>query len=363
MHLPLSIFFFLPLAISAAPDREFCITNSVAIGQLRLNVGAALFCAPYLLLPEETRTAIVTEKFTNVDHVTKTEVKVVTSTITLTASTSTLTCLGSAYTAKPPTAAVDKRNDILRPSYIPESWGAAQISQACGCLSFSSRPSVKITKTAVVTVRNTRTAIVSTVSTKAVTAYVVATEIASNGISYRKYTSSFNAYLANSGFTTTFFKKKNPEFRGVLQSLSFSTPSWPTGSTLLTLADRRKSFESSQSALLFNGFFIAKETGTYTFTSLADAIDNWGYLWVGDVAYSDWNDDNTAFKASRTGAGNFGGSYSVTLRKGDAIPLTWLWANGGSVAQSYLSITTPGGVTTTDTTGYFVQACGADVFT
>lgn len=189
------------------------------------------------------------------------------------------------------------------------------------------------------------------------------TEIASNGISYRKYTSSFNANVASSGFTSSFFKNKNPEFRGVLQSLTFSTPSWPTGSTFLTLADRTISFESSQSALLFNGFFIAKETGTYTFTSLGNAIDNWGYLWLGDVSYSDWNDDNAAFKASRTGAGNFGGSSSMTMSKGDVIPLMWLWENGGSVAQSYLSITTPGGVTTTDPTGYFVQACTADVFT
>lgn len=94
MHLPLSIFFFLPLAISAAPDREFCITNSVVIGKLRLDVGAALFAHPISYSQRRPgaprnnisqldfgssfyfRTAIVTEKFTNVDHVTKTEVKV-----------------------------------------------------------------------------------------------------------------------------------------------------------------------------------------------------------------------------------------------------------------------------------------------
>lgn len=113
---------------------------------------------------------------------------------------------------------------------------------------------------------------------------------------------------------------------------------------------------------MLQGFFIAKQTGTYTLFSSKDYVDNWGYLWTGDAAYSSWSDSNTAFQARRTDAGYFSGTATLTLNAGDAIPLAWLWANGGGVSQSYFMITAPDGSSTTDTTGYFVQSCSAGVF-
>lgn len=211
-------------------------------------------------------------------------------------------------------------------------------------------------------VTNTQTETTTTSTTTTLTAYAQATTIASNGIAYRKYTHSYNADLTASGFTSSAFKSLTPDWSGVLQSITFSTPNWSSGSQYLTLSDHA-AFLATQAALLLQGFFIAKETGTYTLTSSSSYIDNWGYLWTGDAAYSSWSDSNTAYQASRTNAGYITGTTTVTLNAGDAIPLAFLWANGGGVGQSYLTVKTPSGATTTDSTGYFVQACSSSVFT
>jgi len=110
------------------------------------------------------------------------------------------------------------------------------------------------------------------------------------------------------------------------------------------------------------GFFIAQETGVYTLSSSANYIDNWGYLWTGDAAYSAWDDSNTVFQASRTGDGYYGGATTLVMNAGDAVPITWLWSNGGGTAQSYFAISAPDGSYTTDSTGYFVQACSSGTF-
>jgi hypothetical protein len=212
-----------------------------------------------------------------------------------------------------------------------------------------------------ITETSTHTDVATTTSTTTLTAFAEATTIASNGLRYRKFEQPYSAIVPNSGYNSSYFKGRTPDWTGVLTSLSFATPDWPFGSPDLTLQDHA-AFVANQSALLLQGFFIAKETGKYNFSSAAESIDNWGYLWLNDVAYSAWNDNNAAFKASRTFYGNVGGSTTVTLNAGDAIPLTWLWANGGAVAQSYFDVTSPSGVKTNDTTGYFVQACSNAVF-
>lgn len=111
-----------------------------------------------------------------------------------------------------------------------------------------------------------------------------------------------------------------------------------------------------------HGFYIAKQTGTHTFISSQDTVDNWAYLWVGDAAYSAWSDSNTAFQSSRTGAPYVTGSYQIQMNAGDAVPVTYLWANGGGVGQSLLQIQMPNGAVVTQHDGYFVQACSAGVF-
>lgn len=415
-----SLALLLPVAASAAPvgngiiDDLFCTLNQVVVGLLQQDAEATSYCASYLSYPTSTstvtKTVTPTSVYTTVPvtvtadpvtdtitstaaastdvTITQTSTAVVTSTITQVTATETLTCLYSAYTAHPPTPTLLKRGygeEYPKPTCIPPSWQPPAISNACSCLHIPTpcvtntvtttlapgtitvtstdtiTPTDTITAIASTTEISTHTDIITTTSTTTRTVYAEATTVASNGVRYRKYEQPYNANLANSGYTSSYFKGKTPDWTGILTSLSFATPNWPSGSLDLTLQDHA-AFPATQSALLLQGFFIAKETGTYTLSSAASSIDNWGYLWLGDVAYSAWSDANTAFKASRTGAGNVAGSTTVTLNAGDAIPLTWLWANGGGVARSYFAVTSPSGVTTTDTTGYFVQACSDTVF-
>ncbi|KAK9769756.1 hypothetical protein SCAR479_13539 [Seiridium cardinale] len=292
--------------------------------------------------------------------------KTVTETTTQTTSTSTLTCLNSAYTASTPIGTILKRDgQASKPTYIPSSWPTTVVSSACSCLSIPTHsttttvtqtltpgtitvtstntltPTATATETATDTEASSHTESATTTITTTLTAYAEATTIASNGIAYRKYTHSYDANSASSRFTSSTFKSLTPDWSGVLQLLTFSTPNWPSGSQYLTLADH-SAFLASQAA--------------------RDYIDNWGYLWTGDASYSTWSDSNTAYQASRTGAGYTTGTTTVTLNAGDAIPLAFLWANGGGVAESYFTVTTPSGSSTTDTTGYFVQACSSSVF-
>lgn len=194
------------------------------------------------------------------------------------------------------------------------------------------------------------------------TAYAVATSVytGGNGLSYRKFTHTFNADDPDTGFTSTAFKDLTPDWDGNLAILTFATDNWPSGPTL-RLPDGR-SFDSSQAAMLLNGFFVAQEDGLYELGSSGDFIDNWGYLWTGSNAYQNWNDGNADFRANRVSAPYEGGSVQIQMNQGDAIPLTWLWANGFGAGQSYFYIITPSGDYTTDTTGYFAAACNSNVF-
>ncbi|KAF4310873.1 hypothetical protein GTA08_BOTSDO13428 [Botryosphaeria dothidea] len=411
--------FLLPLAVSALPPAKkdltsvaksvFCVVNNDVITALKAQTTATSYCSSYLSISTKTfsttatvtptsvhvtttvtvtgdpyiTTSTATETTTTDLHVSETITETDTATVTLTTSTVTLSCLSTAYTATT-TAENQKRSAVQKPTCLPSSWAASAISSACSCLSIPTPSTTKtitttlvpgtVTDSATQTLTPTSTSTVTTTETSAntitdyttttttttSTVYATATTISASGLTFRKYTHSFNANSANSGFTPSYFKTASVDFTGSLQDVDFSTPNWPSGSTYLTLDGNY--FDSSQAAVLMQGFFVAQATGTYTISTSASYIDNYGYLWTGDAAYT-WTDDTTAYAATRTGAGYYGGSTTITMNAGDAIPMTWLWANGGGVGQSHFVITTPSGSSTTDSTGYFAPACSSSVFT
>ncbi|KAI1639186.1 GLEYA domain-containing protein [Biscogniauxia mediterranea] len=394
-----------PGGIGGILDPLFCEVNSVVIEALHQDVAATAFCSSYLSLPPasttttvtvtpcghcasatitttglpETVNATVTRTATADITVTGVVYKTETVTTTVTRPVS-LTCLSSAYTAptvSAVTAAIQQRGEgISKPSCIPPEWPAPYISKACSCLDLSgcdatvteTLPAGTVTQTVIPTITNTisaSTTITNTISTRVTSTTTVTSTITATptvlatgtGARYRKYTHSFQ-----SSFNSSYFKTAAPDFSGTLENLSFASPSWPSGGVTLTLADRPGApFDASFAALLVQGFFRAPAAGAYVLGTTQAQIDNWGYLWVGDDAYAAWDDDNAAFRASGPG-GAAVWQTTVTLGAGDAVPLTWLWANGGGPSQSYFRITRPDGTSTTDSTGYFVPACGDDVF-
>ncbi|KAJ4177548.1 hypothetical protein NW755_013791 [Fusarium falciforme] len=277
---------------------------------------------------------------TTVETVVETEIEWATDTITRTRSTDTITCLNSAYTHVPPVATVETAESPLITAERRSDEGSTEL----------------VTTTSVSTFKST----VTEKKTTTVTAYVVETTFAPNGLLYRRYNNEFDAKVYDDGFTPSYFKDQDVLSTGHVTSLYFDN--WGTGSTL-TLPGSG-TFEASWSALVFNGFFFAEESGTFTFYCFGQTIDNWGYFWVGDAAY-DWDTDSYAIEATRTGYDPTlwkGGFYRVELRKGDAIPITYLWANGGESARNDLVVVTPSGKQVQGSEGFLVQACDLDVF-
>ncbi|KAF4535209.1 Gleya adhesin domain protein [Lasiodiplodia theobromae] len=385
-------------------------TSTVTPTSVHVTTTSTVTGDPYITTETATET-------TSTDlYVTSTVVETDTTTLTLTTSTVTLSCLSSAYTAAATTSASNEkrgnvqnqkanvqppkqlqranvaqnqrakvaqpRANVQKPACLPSTWAAPAISSACSCLSIPTpsttttitttlvagtvtdtatqtlTPTETSTVTTTETSTNTVTDYTTTTTTTTETAYATATTISTSGLAYRKYTHSYNADSSSSGFTSTYFKTASVDFSGTIEDVDFSSPNWPSGSRYITLPGNSQ-FDSAYAAVLMNGFFVAPTSGTYTISSSSSSIDNWGYLWKGDVAYSTWSDSNTAYQASRTGAGYIGGSTSFTLSAGDAIPMTLLWANGGGVGQSTFIITLPSGSTVSDSTGYFAPGCDA----
>ncbi|KAH7143252.1 hypothetical protein DER46DRAFT_581526 [Fusarium sp. MPI-SDFR-AT-0072] len=268
------------------------------------------------------------------------------------------------------------------PEAIPSDWTEVQTSDICSCLDLEEptthttitetvEPTTFITaSTDVVTPIEEYTKVITTTSvsvftstatekkTSTVTAWVVETTFADNNdIAYRRFNCPFNANIYDDGFATNYFKGKTPLSSGNTQTLQFSTCS------TLSLSGSG-TFDPSQVALLYNAYFYAKETGMYTF-SVPDTIDNWGYLWVKDAAYT-WNAGAWVIQGTRTGQNSQlwkGGSYQIQLKKGDAIPFTYLWANGGGCAGNDLSVRTPSGKSIPGMEGSTVKACHLNKFT
>ncbi|KAM5345940.1 hypothetical protein ACJ41O_011801 [Fusarium nematophilum] len=256
-------------------------------------------------------TSVETDVRIVVETVTEYRTEKTTETETKTRYTSTITCLDAAYTAKPPTIPkpVEERA-VETPAAIPGGWPDAKVSLACSCLSVSAPkttptisetrmpttiiststdvvlPVEEYTETVLSTSVSTYTSTITDEKTATITVYATAETIASNGARYRRYTHPFVAG-GSEPYTSSFFKDKDPVADGVIGTLSWNNSGSGPPSSYVTLPghDPSTSFDASDAAILVNGFFFAGETGTYTFRSDGESIDDWGYLWVGDVAY------------------------------------------------------------------------------
>ena len=113
--------------------------------------------------------------------------------------------------------------------------------------------------------------------------------------------------------------------------------------------------------MIYQGYlFAASGGGTYTITSPVNYIDDVGLAWAGvKTLGNDWNYGNADYVAEHPG----GGSVTITLVAGEALPVTFFWANVGGPGQSAFSVITPDGVQHDDTTGFYVQDCGSGLFT
>ena len=113
--------------------------------------------------------------------------------------------------------------------------------------------------------------------------------------------------------------------------------------------------------MIFQGYLYASAgAGSYSIISEAGVLDDTGLVWHGTEAYgSSWNYDNADYVAILPS----GGSVTLELAAGEAVPITIFYANQNGPGTSNFEIVTPDGTVNTDTTPFFVGACpGAGLF-
>ncbi|KAK3172256.1 hypothetical protein OEA41_005576 [Lepraria neglecta] len=105
-------------------------------------------------------------------------------------------------------------------------------------------------------------------------------------------------------------------------------------------------------AVVYQGYFIVPETGTYIFST---SSDDYGYVWAGDVAYKKWSDVNFVASSSNM-------SIPQQFNQGNFIPTTILYANSAALASSNFSLTFPNGTIVNDFTDLFLQPSPHDTW-
>ncbi|KAI9686267.1 MAG: hypothetical protein M1822_003923 [Bathelium mastoideum] len=265
------------------------------------------------------------------------------------------------------------------PSYL-KSLAATAVSQVCSCLAIPSPTSTATTTstlvaqthtatayttstpitTGTVTVTTTvgqevdvtNTATVTSTSTSTITVYPIPT-----GLSYYQYDDSFQS------FDPSDFQSPNYQRAGVIQNIDtisapedgpWNLPGYPP-------------FYLDGIAIVFQGYFVATTTGTYTFTVEQNDDDHF-WLWTGNNALGgNWQNGNQNIYHF---FGDSPASYSVDLQYGELLPVTMLWLNAGAPdavpgpGAIHFDITSPDGTQIEDTTGFFApdDTCGNSPF-
>ena len=105
-------------------------------------------------------------------------------------------------------------------------------------------------------------------------------------------------------------------------------------------------------SFMYTGYFIPKETATYTFYTTSDDAS---HLWVGAVAESGWTTTNAVVNNGGL-HGWRGASGSIALTAGVYYPIRIVAGNNGGPGGITVQYSTPSVPTTTDMSGMLVQS-------
>lgn len=210
----------------------------------------------------------------------------------------------------------------------------------------SSGPSSVPTATSTIPYNGTRTA--TTTSSGIVVVETPCTDPA--GYIWAHYTKDYtNAddpnYDASSDFQT-----EEPDVTGVTNKV-----------TLRTETDDNsiygKEADTSSFALNIKTYLHAQESGTYTF-QLGNEDDELR-IWVGDGAYTGYNDNNRDANVYRSNGENGSGNYTVDLNEGQYYPVRLLFFNKNGQSTLSLNAISPNGtiIDGNDGSGFVQYGC------
>lgn len=87
------------------------------------------------------------------------------------------------------------------------------------------------------------------------------------------------------------------------------------------------------------GYFYVPQSGSYTITY--DFVDDAAFTWVGALAYSGWNNNNSDLYANWGSAAN--PTVMVSLTKGEYVPIRVAMGQGGGAGGLGMDIYAPDG--------------------
>jgi hypothetical protein len=143
----------------------------------------------------------------------------------------------------------------------------------------------------------------------------------------------------------------NVRFEGLVNNIALAAPAPATSVQVYG----KGTYDLTQSAFFFRGYFVANITGSHTFS--LNQPDDVGYMWFGPNAISGWNAANSVIRAATVSGPS--GTYTTTLTAGVLTPIRLAFANAGGATSFTLTVRDPNGVSQGNTAGFFVQPwCG-----
>lgn len=155
-----------------------------------------------------------------------------------------------------------------------------------------------------------------------------------------------NGYPSNSlDFDPTLYKNQTPIANGTTQLVSIA----PTGGSGTGIFYGQGPFPEYSFFVDHRGYFWPPQTGNYTVTF--DYTDDAGFLWVGPVAYSGWNNTNWDEYDNWSSAPT---SAQISLTKGQYVPIRFAMGQGGGGGGWTVSMYAPDGETVMSSTSSFI---------
>jgi hypothetical protein len=220
------------------------------------------------------------------------------------------------------------------------------------------------TFTSTVTVFTTAATVTSTVdavtSTLFTNTLVLPTPsgLSDTGLNYYVYNTTLNYSEDDPGFDATDFNNDGYEYSSWsvdVNTLQTDGYGWGSGETICGFDGN---YDCGYVAVVMQGYFYAANgAGDYQLSTDSN-IDNALYVWTGDNAYTQYDNDNVAYQAVRAGVGGYyGGSTTLTLAEYELVPITIMWINGGGIGAAFMTVIDPSGNEYYDaTSGFFLPA-------
>ncbi|KAH0419318.1 glycoside hydrolase, partial [Aureobasidium melanogenum] len=200
---------------------------------------------------------------------------------------------------------------------------------ACGSSSSSSVTSSTTTMSASSTAMTT--------STATPTSLLPDTSCSNAGLQFAYYpglaSTQWNYHSVNYGLDAENYKTVTPNYTGVTNSIGGFA--WNTYHQSSTIYGSSRPFDHEKMILNHRGYFFAPTSGDYTFS--IPTVDDAAFFWLGDVAYSGFNEFNYLLLDNQA---NGTQSATVTLTAGKYYPIRLIYGNvGGGPGSLYFQIT------------------------